>query len=124
MMIAGFEVSIGASIRDRIERLLQQELDLTGRIWPSECKTQGFQGSRSVSSQAPVEKLPAESGNCSPDLLCLQSPSCEQKHSFTKEANPEWYKTREYRVWKHSGRAANQYLCLLCLYCHSDRVPA
>lgn len=66
-MVAGFEVSTGASVRDRIERLLQQELDLTGRIWPIECKAQGFQGSRSASPQAPVEKLPAESCNCSPD---------------------------------------------------------
>lgn len=71
MMVAGFEVSIGASVRDRIERLLQQELDLTVRIWPSECKTEGFQGSWSVSHQAPVEKLPAESGNYSHDLLWL-----------------------------------------------------
>lgn len=89
MVVAGFEVSIGASVRDRIERLLQQELDLTVRIWPSECKTQGFQESSSVSHQAPVEKLPAESGDCSQSaLLWLQSPSCEQKRGFIKETNP------------------------------------
>lgn len=83
MMVAGFEISTGASVKDRIERLLQQELDLTGGIWPSECKTQGFQGSLSVwRSFLPNLVTVALT------ILCLQSTFCEQKHSFIKETNP------------------------------------